>query len=412
MSEIDYSEIEQYIPTKFRVSSDDLRTFLKNIQLIRDEEGNVKRVKGVVNASQLIGKTRQWGSYVGRIIEKAMKQPKRIYPEYKDFWEIPEIQKWRKIAKSSDVRALLKMWLIHGRKNPMNWNEDDYITLHNHPQLADPYSKDKAINYHDLEALRHWCKYSKRDLYDRLSTEGAPLHTKGHKRQKGRRRAWFLTPEELQKLLSVITDNIEMLAYVTLQAMTGSRSSGLRYQGFSASKFDLMQNNVTIYESKTGATWTKPINDTIKKVMAEYVRIKGKKADEPLFRPSLQYYNDNLKEYATKAGICLYEKYKKQGHWRYKYISGKPMSTHVLRHTFAFICAINGVTLEKTAELGGWDDLTTLKDFYYYVPPEELRKVYNAINWTKPIPREALSLVEASKAPPTPEELEELEKEE
>jgi hypothetical protein len=88
------------------------------------------------------------------------------------------------------------------------------------------------------------------------------------------------------------------------------------------------------------------------------------------------------------------------------------MSSHILRHTFAFICSINGISLEKTADLGGWEDVNTLKDFYFYVPPEELRKSYNSIDWTKPISRDKMALLSTREEPLTEQELKELEREE
>jgi len=335
------------------------------------------------------------------------------YGEYENFYEIPEIQQFLKISGKSKTKQLLTCWLVLERKNPMNWDQQDLAILRTHPNLID--KKTGIINYSLLVTIRKFLRSYKPILYQK--EEKNLLYTKGTKRPKGQKRKWFLTPNELNRFISTI-DDIEFLAQVVCQVKFGCRHSGFR--NFKTQDIDIFPRKegqiigiAHIYETKTKKTWQKWLDEETYTVLKAYIKKKNKKENELLFKHSLSWYNNQMKIYGTRAGICKYRKVKiSSGRYKLVYESGIPMSSHLLRHTFAFTCSINDVSLEETADLGGWDDVNTLKDFYFYVPPEKLKKRFNSINWNKSeFTRDKMSLVASRDEPASNDELTELERE-
>lgn len=215
----------------------------------------------------------------------------------------------------------------------------------------------------------------------------------------------------------------EFFAEAVCQVKWGCRHEALVYKGLTPSQIsDLPEVKgivgiANIYEAKTDKHWQKWLDKPTMAVLRAYIQKRNIKQDQPLFAHSLSWYNDKMKLYGMKAGLCRYESVtyrtkKGKANRKWKFISGIPMSSHLLRHTFAFACSNNDVRLEETADLGGWEDVNTLKDFYYYVPPEKLRDAYGSIDWKKETPKDKMKVLESRKQPLTDEELEEIEKEE
>ena len=347
-------------------------------------------------------------------------KPERKYKEFEDFYAIPQIKDFKKVVSEIKLKHILQCWLALERKNPMNWTSSDLAILRNNPTPDIKDTETGKIYYHYMVTIRKFLSRYRHDLYRK--EEKNLLYTKGLKRRKGAKREWFLTPDELTRFIQVI-DDVEFLTQVVCQVKWGGRHSALIYKHLTVSKitkFPSKEGNliglVPLYEPKTKKEWQKWIDEDTMLVLEEYVRLKKLNPNDKLFPHSLDWYNKRMKIYGMKAGLCQYQKIKyrtKKGKVRYKlnYIGGIPMSSHILRHTFAFICSINGISLEETAELGGWEDVNTLKDFYFYVPPEKLRKRYNSIDWNKPITREKMTLVASRIETPTEEELKTLERE-
>jgi len=335
------------------------------------------------------------------------------YAEYQDFYSIPEIQQFIKVAGTQEANIIKTLWLLLDRKNPMNWDEQDLTILRKHPKISD--ERTGLMKYEIMITLRKFLRSNKPDLYQR---EGKGLlYTKGIKPPKGQRRKWFLTPDEISRFVQTI-DNIEFLAQVVCQLKFGCRHSG--FDNLKVKDIDIFPQKdgkiigiVQLFEPKTKKTWQKWLDEETYTVLNKYINMRTLKESDKLFKTSLNSYNNLMKQYGIKAGLCQYQLTKlKKGRLKWKHISGIPMSSHLLRHTFGFICSINNVSLEETAELGGWEDVNTLKDFYFYVPPEKLKKRYNTIDWNKKeYSRDKMSLIESRNEPIATEELEELEAE-
>ena len=295
----------------------------------------------------------------------------------------------------------------------MNWTSEDLAILRKHPEVIDP--KTGFIKFHTMIVVRRFLRTNNPDLYRKEEKE--QLYTKKLKRLKGAKRSWFLTTDELDKFISVI-DDIEFFTQTTCQIKWGCRHSALRHDAFTVSKISILpkpDGNIVgiahIFEPKTGKPWEKIIDEETMYALQKYVTTNNLKQNDKLFPHLLGWYNNRMKKYGMKAGLCKYKEVRtgKKKTKRLKYVSGIPFSSHLLRHTFAFICSINDVPLEETADLGGWEDINTLKDFYYYVPPEKLRKRFKSIDWKKHTPRDKLTLVKIREEPLTEEELKELE---
>ena len=335
------------------------------------------------------------------------------YAEYQDFYAIPEIQQFMKVTGTTKTGIIKQCWLVLERKNPMNWDEQDLEIIRKHPQLAD--KRTGIVKYEIMTTLRKFLRSNKPILFQK--EEKNLLYTKGTKPPKGQRRKWFLTPDEASRFIQTI-DDIEFLAQVFCQLKFGCRHSG--FNNLKVEDIDIFPQKdgkitgiVQLFEPKTKKTWQKWLDEETYTVLNKYINMRKLKESDKLFKTSISSYNNLMKHYGIKAGLCQYQQIKyKKGNVKWKYISGIPMSSHLLRHTFAFICSINNVSLEETAELGGWEDVNTLKDFYFYVPPEKLKKRYNTIDWYKTeYSRDKMSLIENRNEPIAIEELEELEAE-
>jgi integrase len=341
------------------------------------------------------------------------KYTEKIYGEYQDFYSIPEIQQYIKVAGTQKANIIKTLWLLLDRKNPMNWDEQDLTILRKHPKISD--ERTGVIKYEIMGALRKFLRSNKPALFQK--EEKTLLYTKGTKAPKGQRRKWFLTPDELHNFIQEM-DEIEFSAQVICQFKFGCRHSA--FKNLKVEDIDIFPQRdgnivgmVQLFEPKTKKTWQKWLDEDTYIALSKYINLRKLQGSDKLFKTSITSYNNLMKHYGIKAGLCQYQQIKdKKGNVKWKYISGIPMSSHLLRHTFAFICSINNVSLEETAELGGWEDVNTLKDFYFYVPPEKLKKRYNTIDWNKKeYSRDKMSLIESRNEPIATEELEKLEAE-
>ena len=338
--------------------------------------------------------------------------PKRRYAVYEDFWDIPEVQTFYQALKKNEKKKMTyiqKMWLETGRKHPKDWTRDDLVQilkLFPDPQNIIP----NTMRFDVLVFLRKFLKAVNRQLFD--ASEDL-LSTKGHKRRKGAKRLWYLTPSEVRAILNTCSEenDLEMYFYIMLHWKTGARFSGLKNTKWSDVVLD--KNMIFMFEVKTRKQWIKFIDDELKATIKQYILTFNPQPTDPLLRHSYDYYNTMLKYYATKVNISKYRIVRDGRRMRAIYESGKPISTHLLRHSFAYLCSINGLSLELTAELGGWDDVTTLKDFYYPILSEQLQKAYFSLKWDKGLEQteKAKLIAEKFETPPEKEEIEELEKE-
>jgi len=360
---------------------------------------------------------REFGISRPTLDEGLKKYPTAIikkYAEYDEFYDIPQTQKFLKSEGKGKTKLLRKCWSALDRKSPMNWTSEDLAILRKHPEVKDP--KTGFIKFHTMIVVRKFLSLHRPTLYQKEKTN--LLSTKKLKRPKGAKRNWFLTTDELDNFIGVIDDDIEFFTQIICQVKWGCRHSALKHETFTVSKIDRLpkpDGNIVgiahIFEPKTGKPWEKIIDEETMSALENYVTTNNLKQNDKLFPHALQWYNNRMKKYGMKAGLCKYKEVRtgKRKTKRLKYVSGIPFSSHLLRHTFAFICSINDVPLEETADLGGWEDINTLKDFYYFVPPEKLRKRFKSIDWKKHTPRDKLTLIKTRKEPLTAEELKELE---
>ena len=373
-------------PAEFRIKPELVKNIHKNIKW-NEKTGKWRGIKPLADKSkEILGqKISRTSIYdILSVYPLIPKKPKRVYPEYKDFWKNPKIKEYQKL-QTLQVRTLTtvnrrlihlqEFWLALNRKNPMNWDLDDYVSLLQNIEFHDPNAKlalaspTKVVmeNMH-LISLRQWCMFAKPKLY--LEQKTRAFTTKGHKRRSGRKLKWFLTPNEQARLTEAIDDLI-FLTYCIVQLRTGSRFSGMMQ--ITANDVNLAGRFIRVFETKTMKPWDKPIDSLTIKALREYMTTYKITGTQRLFPyKGVNQVNYRLKKYAKKAGI------------------EKLVSSHILRHTFALMCSINDITLEQTAKLGGWDDPKTLMDFYFHIPEKKLRDAYERIDWSKPVPKEVM----------------------
>ena len=246
------------------------------------------------------------------LLEKYPTYTERGYAEYKNFYEIPEVQQFLKLTGKEQAKRLLKCWLALDSKNPMNWTSEDLAILRQHPTLIDTMTG--LIKYHYLVSLRKFLETYRTELYQKEKKN--LLYTKKTKRQKGTKRKWFLTPDELNRFLQKI-DNIEFLTQTLCHVKWGCRNSALIHKTLTVSQItkippsqDNIKGLVSLYEPKTGKQWVKWIDNDTMNTLEEYTKLRNLKPDDRLFPHRLEWFNDKMKEYGIKAGLCQYNKIK------------------------------------------------------------------------------------------------------
>ena len=213
------------------------------------------------------------------LLKKYPKLPIKKYAEYEEFYEIPQVTQFLKVAGKEKAKHLRRCWLALDRRNPMKWTSEDLAILRKHPRVID--SVTGSISYHIMVgAVRKFLSLNRPTLFQKEKTN--LLSTKGLKRPKGSRRKWFLIPDEFDKFIEVI-DDIEFGTQVVCQVKWGCRHSALVHKTFTVSKIDILpkaRGNIVgiahLYEQKTDKTWQKWIDKATMILLRKYIQIKKK----------------------------------------------------------------------------------------------------------------------------------------
>ena len=320
--------------------------------------------KGKARASKELGISRptidKWlAQYPTGMPEKPHKTEPRYYQEFEQtetakkikelYWDLKEKQ----LTKTGEILfyALREAWRARNKKDPLTFDLEDFLfffgtsTQAPYPPFVDPQTN--KIAFPKAVALRFAMRMGKaRDLAD-----DPRFTTKGLKREKGRKKHWYLEEDEIIKVVNCINEP-DTLVLTYLGFLIGGRFSALH--GLTDAQIHRKEQFLMLYEPKVRRTIEKDLFDFSLEFLWQYIidfNIKGR-----LFHWNLAEYNERLKKASIDAGLP-------QAKW---------MTTHILKHTCVTQMSLHGIDIDVISEYIGTDP-KTLMDFYRGGGREKIR---------------------------------------
>jgi site-specific recombinase XerD len=288
------------------------------------------------------------------ILQKYPKQPKRIIPQYIKDFETTEgakqflaknrnrIKTWRKC-----YRLGLRCYLLLERKDPLNWNADDYRKLWIQEKFTDSVTQRTRDTI--VFALRLWMKaMGKHDL---LQLE--EFATRGLKRPKSRK-SWCLEDANLTELIKA-TKQHYLLLIEEIGVKSGGRISSIL--GIRPLDCNFEKDLIMMYEPKVKDYRPRFLDQGCITRVKQYIEDYQIAPDKHLF-PSYSTVRNALKNVAKEANIPQ--------------LASMRGATHIFKHTFVTQGAFHDLSMESIAEQTGTNP-NTLRDFYVGVKEKKLR---------------------------------------
>lgn len=282
------------------------------------------------------------------------KKPKKTEPVYFQRWAESDTAKkiaalyykreLKGVSKQGNLvyTVLREAWKARGNKDPLTFDLEDFLfffgtpTQAPYPPFIDPQTNKIAFN--KAVCLRVAMRLGRaKDL-----VEDPRFTTKGLKREKGRKKHWYLEPEEIIRIVNCIRE-IDTLVLFYLGILLGGRFSALRR--LKVSDIHRQAEFLNLYEPKVKKMVEKDLFKLSLEFVWQYIidfDIKGK-----LFEWQLQDYNNRFKKASEEAGLP----------------KEKRMTTHMLKHTCITQMSLHGVDVDVISEYVG-TDAGTIMDFY------------------------------------------------
>jgi len=323
-----------------------------------DKDGNI--IKGswrrgaIKAAAEAVGKDRRTiYNWLDEHPNRPEREPrvKKVIPRYvEDFMDSETVKQFieKKVGKTKNseyVTIGLNAWRILGKKDPINWTEEDYQLLWSHPEFRDEMTGKTGFQY--AIGLRAWMTHCK--MYDTLKI----YDTKGLKRPKGAKKThWLKTTEEL----NAVINNIEypdtlMMFFIGIQC--GSRFGSI--QRTNPSHISYATDQINMYEPKVKTYVERDFPPETLETLKQYIYDFDFKGKQRIFPRTINMINDDLKQAGLKAEITF------------------TLTTHVaMKHTFVSLASNRGVSLEVVCRQAG-TDAKTIMDFYAGIDRRKIR---------------------------------------
>jgi len=223
-------------------------------------------------------------------------------------------------------------------KPPEEWTKKDFQDIYKHPDFIDPITG--KCRYNDgsklrmiMELLGHgeWTEERWAD-----SKHGAP------KRPKGRKLTHYINDEQTLRVIDAI-DNLDVLVYAKIQMECGARYSSMAR--IKPSDIDDKLNIINFYEPKVQKPVPRYFQPETIQLLKDYIKYRGIKPDERIFKHSDDFYNEHLRKAGEKAGLPF------------------KLTTHILKHTFVSQASYHLVPMQIVSAQSGTDP-NTLREFY------------------------------------------------
>ena len=291
--------------------------------------------------SELAKKTKISRPTIYEVRKRFAERPKRILPVYvEEFgnsrgYEILK-EKLAHTMSTERFRALasttLQAFKVLKNKDPISWDEADFLKLWQCRELRDPLTN--YIESNKSVFLRAVMKaIGRHDLRDKFPTK---------KRPNGTKRLWYLKDDEIKRLIETIQE-IDTLLFMRFGIEGGGRASAIL--SITPEQIDYEQRCVNVYEKKTKEWIPKFYQAETLDMAKRYIHDFDIKPKQRLFPRTRQTYSHRLEFAGQLTDI------------------EKTLSSHILKHTFVSQASARGVSLDTISDQTGTDP-TTLKDYY------------------------------------------------
>lgn len=225
----------------------------------------------------------------------------------------------------------------------------------------------KIISAFNWAVERELLKENKLSKYKKLKERTEELINKPAK---------FLEPFELEELRRVATEELDRNKRPTdlwrwlidCYIYTGLRRS--EPLAIDWKHINLRKESMTVFDLKNGVEREIPIHPALLKVFNEMVKICPQRVGK-LFNVSGNWVSKKIKILLNKAGIHRFDD---------AYIS-----THLFRHTFISILAMEGFSVDEIADITGHKDTEVIREIYRHVKPDYLKDKFSKVDFTKKI---------------------------
>ena len=283
-----------------------------------------------------------------------------------DFLEHLEIERGRSLKTIANYdRYLTRFFKFTCASQPEGLNDElirQYRLWLNRRPVA---LKKNTQNYH-LIALRTFLKYlARRGITTRLSSPDLQLA------KTGSRELDLISPEELNRLLGAPTGadalSLRDKALIELLFSTGLRVSEL--VGLDRDTIDLKRDEFSI-RGKGSKIRLVFLSTPAKQALVQYLTKRGVDDHEALFinhkgaRLTARSVERLIKHYGVKAGIT------------------KPVTPHIIRHSFATDLLRNGADLRSVQIMLGHANISTTQ-IYTHITDRELKKIHQRFHRRK-----------------------------
>lgn len=196
-------------------------------------------------------------------------------------------------------------------------------------------------------------------------------------KQKKEKVQKYLFPEEIKLLFDCAAPHLKPL--IAVYSTTGCRVSEIIYLGVRDFLLAPNRERVTLYDTKNGEKYTKPLHPWAGQVMRDWLRNRqtGAAFLTPQGKPYVKQEGrrggqfkaamDAAKERAAKELI-------KEGQKDRAEVMMK-VTPHWLRHSFASLMMADGVPVRTIMEAGGWKSSRIVIETYGHLAPKEADKV-------------------------------------
>ena len=328
--------------------------------IVRFKDG---RWKNTVLASRKTGLSRMT---IYAILKEHPKPPPKALPKY--YEKLEESEGYKKLKEvygkkpfwKDLVRRIREGFIFLGRKDPINWNEKDFVKLWEkwHSPYYGTIEQKHGLNFRRLMTiLPKGLQYQKRFK----TIQPKPLRVK-----------WYLREEEMIAIIKVI-ERVDVLIFFLLGIFTGARKKAILTP--IPAEIDFSQGTLSMYESKIKTWVIKYLPDSLLTLIERYIKDFHIPEHKKLMPYSDVYYYKAIKEAGKKAKVI-----------KYVGVPPKPqgVSPHMLKHTFVQQCKEHGVPAEVAVQQAH-TELRTLNKWYSFAVEEKIRKHMRGEEW-KPEP--------------------------
>jgi integrase len=311
------------------------------------------------NLSEASRKTGISRPTIYKILEEYPEKPNKVKPKYLD--RLEDSEGYRRFMQNfgfkldrnhlqQNIRYMRIAFKMLGNKTPESWTEEDYRKLWYAEEFYSEECKgiDKIIGVHFRRVMRATDRF---DLLEKFKYKAPP---------EGKKKQWFLHEDEIKALVNVIDDK-ETLLLLFVGISVGARHQALN--DLRVKDIDFNDKVFQVHESKTSNYLLKFPPYAVFDILKIYVTDLNLSPEDHLFPRGYDFHLRRLRSAGRRAKLK------------------KPISTHILKHTFVTQASRHGVSAENIVDQTG-TELRTLEKFYRAKDEAKLRHEMQGTEYT------------------------------